>query len=596
MTSPEATTRLVAQDDDLLARFLRSAAAAPDRAAVQSAGACVGAAVGPSAGASVTFAGLTAWVAKLSGALRARGVRRGDHVGVCLERGVDLVAAMLAVWSAGAAYVPLDPRYPGERLTFMIRDSGSRLVIAADDLPTRLAGVEVITPAASGDTAEPVPVTPADAAYVIYTSGSTGVPKGVIVTRGAVRSLVHGLEAFGAYPDGHRVVGWNASASFDPSVQQWVRVCRGDTVVVLDEEQRRDPARFGAALAAHAITDIDATPSHWEALEQAATTSPLRLFLGGEPVPLALWRRLDAARQAGRVEAFNLYGPTECTVDSTAGPIEGAEPHIGRPLPGVEVYVLDDRLARVPAGVTGEVYISGPGVARGYVNRPGLTAERFVADPFTGAGRRMYRTGDEARWRPDGTLEFVGRADRQVKVRGFRVEPGEVEAAIAGYRDGYAAVVVARADDLVAYCVGDPDPDELRDHLAGVLPAHMVPARFVRIAAFPLTVNGKIDLSGLPDPDAAGAARADGRLPQGEYEELVADVWANVLGQDRVFADDDFFALGAHSLMAIRVVARVKKELGVALSIRDVYRRPLLRDFAEFVRAAHADMTSAAGR
>jgi acyl carrier protein len=230
------------------------------------------------------------------------------------------------------------------------------------------------------------------------------------------------------------------------------------------------------------------------------------------------------------------------------------------------------------------------------VNRPGLTAERFVADPFTGAGRRMYRTGDEARWRPDGTLEFVGRADRQVKVRGFRVEPGEVEAAIAGYRDGYAAVVVARADDLVAYCVGDPDPDELRDHLAGVLPAHMVPARFVRIAAFPLTVNGKIDLSGLPDPDAAGAARADGRLPQGEYEELVADVWANVLGQDRVFADDDFFALGAHSLMAIRVVARVKKELGVALSIRDVYRRPLLRDFAEFVRAAHADMTSAAGR
>ncbi|MFF3736457.1 amino acid adenylation domain-containing protein [Streptomyces sp. NPDC002566] len=576
------TTNLIAQDDDPLARFLQSVEAAPDRAAVRS------------ADASVTFADLAAWVAGLAGALRDRGVRRGDHVGVCLERGVDLVAALLAVWSAGAAYVPLDPRYPGERIAFMIQDSGLRLVVAADDRPTRLADVDVITPVASGSAAEPVPVTPADAAYVIYTSGSTGVPKGVIATRGGVASLLHRLEAVGAYPDGHRVVGWNASASFDASVQQWARVCRGDTVVVLDEEQRRDPARFGAALAEHGITDIDATPSHWEAVEQGVTT-PLHLYLGGEPVSTALWRRLDAARRAGRVEAFNLYGPTECTVDSTAGPIEGAEPHIGPPLPGVEVHVLDDRLAEVPVGVTGELYISGPAVARGYVNRPGLTAERFVADPFAGAGRRMYRTGDEVRRRADGTLEFVGRADRQVKVRGFRIEPGEVEAAIAGYRDGCAAVVVARADDLVAYCVGDPDLDELRDHVAALLPAHMVPARFVRIAAFPLTVNGKIDFSLLPEPDA-GTTQADGRLPEGEYEELVAGVWAEVLGQDRVFAEDDFFALGAHSLMAIRVVARVKKELGVALSIRDVYQRPMLRDFAEFVQSAHAGVTSAAGR
>jgi acyl-coenzyme A synthetase/AMP-(fatty) acid ligase/acyl carrier protein len=382
------------------------------------------------------------------------------------------------------------------------------------------------------------------------------------------------------------VVGWNASASFDASVQQWVRVCRGDTVVVLDEEQRRDPVRFGAALAEYAITDVDATPSHWAAVAHAVTTPALRLFLGGEPVPAALWRRLDAAARAGRLQALNLYGPTECTVDATAGPIEGAEPHIGRPLPGVEVRVLDDRLAEVPVGTTGEVYLSGRGVARGYVNRPGLTAERFVADPFAGDGRRMYRTGDEARWRADGTLEFVGRADRQVKVRGFRVEPGEVEAVISQYRDGCAATVVARGDELVAYCVGEPDLGELRDHVAAHLPAHLVPDHFVRIAAFPLTVNGKLDSARLPEPEA-GAARAAGRLPEGEYEELVADVWATVLGQERVFADDDFFALGAHSLMAIRVVSRVKKELGVTLSIRDVYRRPLLCDFAEFVQAAH---------
>ncbi|QUQ67506.1 non-ribosomal peptide synthetase [Kutzneria sp. CA-103260] len=571
------------QGDDLLVRFQRSVAVAPDLIAVRS----------PET--SVTFASLAERIAALAGALSARGVRRGDHVGVSLERGVDLVVALLAVWSAGAAYVPLDPQYPDERLAFMMRDSGLRLVIAADALPAGIANVEVITPAATGAAAVPVPVTSTDAAYVMYTSGSTGTPKGVIVTRGAVASLVHRLEAIGAYADSHRVVGWNASASFDASVQQWVRVCRGDTVVLLDEEQRRDPARFGAALSKYAITDIDATPSHWEAVEQGVTTSALRLFLGGEPVPTALWQRLDKARQSGRVEAFNLYGPTECTVDSTAGPVEGTEPHIGRPLPSVEIHVLDGRLAEVPVGVTGEVYISGPGVARGYVNRPGLTAQRFVADPFAGAGRRMYRTGDEARWRPDGTLEFVGRADRQVKVRGFRVEPGEVEATIARYREGCAAVVVVRADDLVAYCVGDPDLDELRDHVAAHLPAHMVPVRFIPIAAFPLNVNGKLDLSLLPDPHDS-AARADGQLPAGEYEELVADVWAAVLGQDRVFADDDFFALGAHSLMAIRVVARVKKELGVTLSIRDMYRHPLLRDFAEFVKAVHAGVHSAGGR
>ncbi|MEU5666777.1 non-ribosomal peptide synthetase [Streptomyces longwoodensis] len=567
MTDRQHTT-----DNDPLARFLRAAAATPDRPAVRS------------GGAALTFAQLADRVAALAGALRERGVRRGDHVGVCLERGVDLVTALLAVWSTGSAYVPLDPRYPDERIAFMIRDCGPRLVIAADDRPTRLAGISVIAPATTGPATAPVPVTPDDAAYVIHTSGSTGVPKGVVATRGGVASLLHRLEAVGAYSDEHRVVGWNASASFDASVQQWARICRGDTLVVLDEEERRDPARFGAALAEYGITDIDATPSHWEAVEPGITSPSLRLFLGGEPVSPALWRRLAEAARKGRVEAYNLYGPTECTVDSTAAPIEGEEPHIGPPLPDVEAYALDDRLAKVPVGVTGELYLAGPAVARGYVNRPGLTAERFVADPFAGDGGRMYRTGDEVRWRADGALEFVGRADRQVKVRGFRIEPGEIEAAVAAYREGCVAVVVARSNHLVAYCVGDVDLDALRAHLAAQLPAHMVPAHLVPVTAFPLTVNGKIDPARLPDP---GADRADGRQPEGKYEKLVADVWADVLGRDRVFADDDFFALGAHSLMAIRVVARVKKQLGTVLSIRDVYRRPLLRDFAEFVRATH---------
>ncbi|WP_413754855.1 non-ribosomal peptide synthetase [Streptomyces sp. MMBL 11-3] len=566
---------------DPLARFLRAAAATPDRPAVRF------------RGADVTFAQLADRVTALASALRERGVRRGDHVGVCLERGVDLVTALLAAWSAGAAYVPLDPRHPDERIALLIRDCGPRLVVAADDRPTRLAGVEVIAPCAAGPATAPVPVTPADAAYVIYTSGSTGVPKGVVATRGGVASLLHRLEAVGAYPDEHRVVGWNASASFDASVQQWARICRGDTIVVLDEEERRDPARFGAALAAYGITDVDATPSHWEAVESGITGSSLRLFLGGEPVSPALWRRLAEAGRQGRVEAYNLYGPTECTVDSTIAPIEGDEPHIGPPLPDVEAHVLDDRLVKVPVGVTGELYLAGDAVARGYAGRPGLTAERFVADPFAGGGGRMYRTGDEVRWRADGALEFVGRADRQVKVRGFRIEPGEIEAAVAAYREGCAAVVVARADDLVAYCVGGVDLDALRAHLAARLPAHLVPARLVPVAAFPLTVNGKIDLAGLPDPDAG---RTDGRQPEGRYEELVAGVWADVLGRDRVFADDDFFALGAHSLMAIRVVARVKKELDTALSIRDVYRRPLLRDFAEFVRATHVGAAATAER
>ncbi|GAA3074697.1 non-ribosomal peptide synthetase [Streptosporangium carneum] len=582
------TTNLVTQDGDLLARFRRAVAAAPDRLAVRA------------AGTAITFADLDARVSVLAGALRARGVRRGDPVGVCLERGADLVVALLAVWSAGGAYVPLDPAYPDDRLAFMARDSGLRLVIAADNRLNRLAGAEVVAPSAAGTAVAPVDVSPADAAYVIYTSGSTGVPKGVVATRGGVAFLVHALETIGSYPDGNSVVGCNASVSFDASVQQWARVCRGDTVVVIDEDQRRDPARLAAALVEYAVTDIDATPSHWEVVEQVAPEGTLRLFLGGEPVPAAMWRRLDEAGRAGRVEAFNLYGPTECTVDSTVGSIKGPEPHIGRPLPGVDLYVLDDRLAKVSEGVTGEVYISGRGVARGYVNRSGLTAERFVADPFAGGGRRMYRTGDKARWRADGTLEFVGRVDRQVKVRGIRVELGEIEAAIAGYRDGCSAVVVVRrieglAGDLVAYCVGAQDLDDLRDHVAARLPAHMVPARFIRIDAFPLTVNGKVDHSALPDPDRAAAER-DGPPPEGEFEELVASVWAEVLGKDQVFADDDFFALGAHSLMAIRVVARVKNALGLALSVRDVYRRPVLRDFAEFVRSVHADVTHTAGR
>ncbi len=606
MMSPRPDRDPPAVAADPLRRFEQAVRAAPGRIAVRG------------GDGELSFAALDARTARLAGELAALGVARGDRVGVCLPRGASLVVALLAAWRAGAAYVPLDPRYPDDRLAFMAGEAAIRALITEPGSRFRPAGLPLVdlpglaAGQAAGQAARTAAVSPQDLAYAIFTSGTTGRPKAVGVTRGGVAALLAALEDSGAYGTEPRVVAWNASAAFDASVQQWARVCRGDTVIVLHEDDRTDPARLRALLDEHAVTDLDLTPSHWELL-RAALVPPvgghrrgtvLRLFMGGEPVPERAWRELAAAGRDGRLEALNLYGPTECTVDATAARVSGDQPHIGRPLPGVRGYVLDGRLRQAPDGADGELYLAGPQLARGYLGRPGLTAARFVADPRGAPGSRMYRTGDLVRRAAGGTLDFAGRADRQVKFRGHRVEPGEIESVLAAHPGVASAAVLMHGDEaagdrLVACCVPSgaalPPAAELLAHAAAALPGFMVPAGVVELRELPLTVHGKLDVAALRDawraagtaPALAGAARP----AMSASERLIAGVWSRVLGREQVAADDNFFALGGHSLLALRAVAALREDLGVTIGVRDVYRHPRLSDLAGHVDAlaGHAE-------
>jgi acyl-coenzyme A synthetase/AMP-(fatty) acid ligase/acyl carrier protein len=423
----------------------------------------------------------------------------------------------------------------------------------------------------------------ADPAYVIFTSGSTGTPKGVEVARGSVASLVADLEDAGYYAAQPRVVAWNASLSFDASVQQWARICRGDSIVVIDDSERMDPDVIRARLDEHAVDDLDLTPSHWTLLRETllaptADGRTLRLFMGGEPVPADVWKELGHAHQDGIIEAINLYGPTECTVDSTATWITGDGPHIGRPLPGFAAYVLDAALRVTAVGEPGELYLAGASVANCYVKQPALTAQRFVADPFA-VGGRMYRT-----------IDYLGRVDRQIKIRGYRVELDEIETALAEHPDVGEAVVILHGsatvgDQLVGYYVSKgeraPRARELQEHLVGLLPPYMIPSAFVMLTAMPLSVNGKVDHRALP-VDALWSG-AEVEEPRGEIETLVAGVWSEVLERQHVRCNDNFFSMGGHSLTALQVIGRLKRQLGVTVSVKEVYRYPELRDLAAFV-------------
>ena len=535
---------------------------------------------------SLTYRDLEERANRLAWYLRDRGVGEESTVGVCLPRGVDWIVAVLAVWKAGAGYVPLDPEYPGERLGFMVADSAAAVVLGTAGslagLPAGGAGRVLMDDpeVAARPAGRPgVELTADHLAYVIYTSGSTGLPKGVVVSHGGVMNLaaaarpVLGIEA--------GVVALQfASFSFDAAVLDVAVVLgAGGTLAVATAQERAEPEALTRMIASCGVRVVSMVPSLLGELDPARLADVSTLRSGADRLSADL-----AGRWVHGRTLWNSYGPTETTVIVTAGRVvPGADgrvsqaPSIGAPIANTRVFVLDQFLRPVPPGVTGELYVAGAGLARGYAGRAGLTAERFVACPFE-TGARMYRTGDLARWTGDGELLFAGRADEQVKIRGFRVEPGEVEAALAAQDAVGRVVVLAREDRpgdkrLVAYVVPAAghavDGAELHEHMAEMLPEYMVPAAVVELESLPVTVNGKVDRAALPAPDFAG--RVAGRAPEGETEELLCALFAEVLGVDRVGADDSFFDLGGNSVLAMRLSARIRKELGAELSMRQFF-------------------------
>ncbi len=544
-------------------------------------------------GVALTYRELDTAANRLAHGLLERGVRPEDRVGLCLPRGVDVIVAMLAVLKAGGAYVPLDPDYPPARLALMAADSGTGLVLTHADLRDRLpAG----SPAVVMDDgawsrgpghAPPVRVHPRGGAYVMFTSGSTGRPKGVLVEHRSIARLAVG-EPLRLGP--HDVVAQCSTTAFDASTFEiWAPLLSGARVA-LCVRGLLSADELGRFLAAEAVTALWLTAGlfHEVAAADPGVFAGLRLLAAGGDV-LDPERCAEVLRRAPGLRLVDGYGPTEGTTFATAHVVRPGEAPvpIGRPIAGTRCHVLDRALSPVPVGVPGELYLGGTGLARGYGGRPGRTAQRFVADP-SGRGERLYRTGDVVRWTPAGVLEFLGRADDQVKVRGFRVEVGEVEAALRAHPAVSEAVVSAREHvpghkRLVAHVVAAAvDGAHLRAFLAATLPGHLVPAVIVPVDALPLLPSGKVDRGALPAPPARQAPAHV--PPRGRGEEVLARVWAEVLGVARVGADDNFFALGGDSILSLQVVSRAR-ELGLGITAKDVFLHQTLAGVAAAAQA-----------
>jgi amino acid adenylation domain-containing protein len=578
-------------EDTVLTLFQRQSRTAPSAIAVQ----C--------GDTSLTYAELDERSDRIAGYLQARGAGPETLVGICLDRSVDLLVTLLGVLKAGAAYLPLDPAFPAERLAFMIEDSAAPLIVTETRLRHLLPAatqasivrldVEAEAIDAADATGERSPADGGDLAYVLYTSGSTGRPKGVQITHRSLANLLLSMQREPGMTASDRLLSVT-TLSFDiAGLELFLPLVTGARVCLATREDATDPARLAGLIEAGAITMMQATPATWRMLLEDgwAGRPELTILCGGEAMP----RDLAAQLLPRARTVWNMYGPTETTIWSTVERVSaGDEPvSIGRPIANTEVYVLDRQLQPVPAGMPGELYIGGDGVARGYLNRPDLTAERFVRDPFSGRqDARIYRTGDLARFLRDGRLECLGRLDQQIKLRGFRIELGEIEAVLTSHDAVAAAVVTLRTDHareprLVGYVVpaagSNVEVDALRTYLRERLPSYMVPSQVVELDRLPLTPNGKADRAALPAPPPPAGASSPSQSATSPAERVMAGIWAELLNVPEVRPDDDFFELGGHSLLAVRLMSRIEKAFGRKLALATLFEARTVRQLAEIV-------------
>ena len=552
----------------------------------------------------LTYAELNARANQLAHYLRRLGVRPGSLVGICVERSIEMLVGVLGVMKTGAAYVPLDPSYPKARLAFMLGDAKVFALLTqerlARDLPeheARVVCLDTDWQTIERESGENLlaGLGADNAAYVIYTSGSTGQPKGVQIPH---RAVVNFLYSMGREPglSNEDVLLAVTTLSFDiAGLELYLPLMVGARLIIASHEETADGALLSKKIEQHAVTAMQATPATWQLLIEAKwqNDSRLKIICGGEALPRSLATQLRLRSDS----VWNMYGPTETTIWSALSVVELGEAPvtIGRPIANTQIYLLDREMQPVASGVAGELYIGGAGLAHGYLNRPTLTAEKFVPDPFsTEAGARLYRTGDLARYLDDGQIEFLGRIDQQVKIRGYRIELGEIETALLRHPAVRSAVVMTREDvvgdkRLVAYLVleGEPPPIGWRSFLKDTLPDYMIPQAYVLLESLPLTPNGKVDRRALPEPQrqGAGIAGAD-TVPGNAIEEMIAGIWCEVLRVDRVGSLDNFFEVGGHSLLAMQIVSRVREALQCEVPIRLLFETPNLREFAATIEAS----------
>jgi amino acid adenylation domain-containing protein len=559
------------------------------------------------AGERLTYGELDGRANRLARFLKGFGVGPEIPVGLCVDRSLDTVVGFLGTLKAGGVYLPLDPATSVERLRMIISDSRAPVVLTRSDIAAGLSLEDARVISLDGESAEiakesesglPAETTPDNLAYIIYTSGTTGRPKGVMINHRSLMNLAEALResVYSAVGGRPLRVSMNGPAWFDTSVKQMAQLLYGHALYIIPERVRADGFALTRLLRDKKIDVLDCTPSHLDMMISAGLLSqgeqgPGVVLVGGEAINESLWATLANSE---RTAFYNVYGPTECTVDASLCRIDKTHPvpTIGRPLGNVSAFVLDKNRQPVPIGVPGELHIGGAGVARGYVNDPQFSAQKFIPNPYARAGRQlMYRTGDLVRYLDDGNIEFLGRVDNQVKIRGFRIEPAEIEATIRRLTLCDEVAVVAREDvpgnkRLVAYIVASDDSvfmvDDPRSHFKSELPDYMIPSAFVRLDALPLTRNGKLDRDALPPPEDD---RAQPELPRNPVEEMLAEIWAEVMGLDRVGVSDNFFEIGGHSLLATLAISRVNAAFKINLPVRSLFDEPTVAGMARLLEA-----------